>query len=157
MAGSGTDTSIDATKPILIIGAGVVGLTLAQGCREAGIPFRIFEQHEASSERSQGWGLTLHWSLNSLERTIGPQLTALLPQVSPTADSICISTNLPRPMSIRASKKVKAASSFSMLRPASLDTMYTQREDFCEQAGKSCEQFSPQAYTYNMGRSLSLL
>lgn len=43
MAGSGTDTSIDATKPIRIIGAGVVGLTLTQGCREAGIPFQIFE------------------------------------------------------------------------------------------------------------------
>lgn len=71
----------DAKKPVLIIGAGVVGLTIAQGCRHAGIPFEIFEQHEAASERSQGWGLSLHWSLRSFERTIGPELAALLPQV----------------------------------------------------------------------------
>lgn len=60
-----------------------MGLTLAQGCRRAGIPFQIFESHDASSEKSQGWGLTLHWSLNSLEGTIGPELTTLLPEVHP--------------------------------------------------------------------------
>jgi 2-polyprenyl-6-methoxyphenol hydroxylase-like FAD-dependent oxidoreductase len=76
-----TKSKFDNSRPILIIGAGVVGLTLAQGCREAGIPFQIFEKLDASSENSQGWGLTLHWSLNSLERTIGPKLTALLPDV----------------------------------------------------------------------------
>jgi len=65
---------------VLIIGAGVVGLTLAQGCRNAGIPFEIYEQLPESSERSQGWGLSLHWSLNALERTIGPELTARLPE-----------------------------------------------------------------------------
>jgi hypothetical protein len=73
--------AFDKSKPVLIIGAGVVGLTLAQGCRQAGIPFQIFESHDASSEKSQCWGLTLHWSLNSLERTIGLELTALLQEV----------------------------------------------------------------------------
>lgn len=67
---------------MLIIGAGVVGLTIAHGCRQAGIPFQIFERREASSERSQGWGLSLHWSVASLVRTIGPELAALLQQVS---------------------------------------------------------------------------
>jgi 2-polyprenyl-6-methoxyphenol hydroxylase-like FAD-dependent oxidoreductase len=70
-----------ATRPILIIGAGVVGLTIAQGCRQAGIPFRIFEKHNPTSQRSQGWSLSLHWALRSLGRTIGPELTALLPEV----------------------------------------------------------------------------
>jgi hypothetical protein len=79
----GTKSKFDESHPILIIGAGVVGLTLAQGCREAGIPFQIFEKLDAPSENNQGWGLTLHWSLNSLERTIGPKLTALLPDVCP--------------------------------------------------------------------------
>jgi 2-polyprenyl-6-methoxyphenol hydroxylase-like FAD-dependent oxidoreductase len=69
------------TKPVLIIGAGVVGLTLAQGCREAGIPFQIFEQNEEKSKRNEGWGLSLHWSLKSLERTIGHELAARLPEV----------------------------------------------------------------------------
>jgi 2-polyprenyl-6-methoxyphenol hydroxylase-like FAD-dependent oxidoreductase len=85
MAKSKVKCNIDTSRPVLIIGAGVVGLTLAQGCREAGIPFRIFEQQEASTERSQGWGLTLHWSLNSLERTIGSELSArLFTEVSPS-------------------------------------------------------------------------
>ena len=66
---------------VLIIGAGVVGLTLAQGCRNAGIPFKIFEKRDASTERSQGWSLTLHWSLNALERTIGSQLGRQLLEV----------------------------------------------------------------------------
>jgi len=77
----GTKSKFDGSHPILIIGAGVVGLTLAQGCHEAGIPFQIFEKLDAASENSQGWGLTLHWSLNSLERTIGPKLAALLPDM----------------------------------------------------------------------------
>lgn len=63
---------------VLIIGGGIVGLTIAQGCRENGIPFEIFERDQ-KGERAQGWALTLHWCLRSLERTIGPELTALLP------------------------------------------------------------------------------
>jgi 2-polyprenyl-6-methoxyphenol hydroxylase-like FAD-dependent oxidoreductase len=65
---------------VLIIGAGIVGLTIAQGLRENGIPFAIFERDEKGA-RAQGWALTLHWCLRSLERTIGPKLTALLPTV----------------------------------------------------------------------------
>jgi hypothetical protein len=65
---------------VLIIGAGIVGLTIAQGCRENGIPFEIFERDQ-KGERAQGWALTLHWCLRSLERTIGANLTALLPTV----------------------------------------------------------------------------
>jgi 2-polyprenyl-6-methoxyphenol hydroxylase-like FAD-dependent oxidoreductase len=85
MAESKVKCNIDTSKPVFIIGAGVVGLTLAQGCREVGIPFQIYEQQEASTERNQGWVLTLHWSLNSLERTIGPELSArLFTEVSPS-------------------------------------------------------------------------
>ena len=76
------DSPSRPSKPVIIIGAGVAGLTLAQGCREAGIPFEIYEQLEVSSTRSQGWALSLHWSLNSLEHTIGSELSARLPEVS---------------------------------------------------------------------------
>lgn len=76
-----TPSTGSTLNDVLIIGAGIVGLTLAQGLREAGIPFQIFEKLDASDPASQGWGLTLHWSLNALERTIGPQLFALLPEV----------------------------------------------------------------------------
>jgi len=70
------------SKPVIIIGAGVAGLTLAQGCREAGIPFEIYEQLELSSTRSEGWAFSLHWSLKHLDRTIGPELSARFPEVS---------------------------------------------------------------------------
>lgn len=66
---------------VLIAGAGIVGLTIAQGCLENNIPFAIFERDEAPDARAQGWALTLHWCLDSLERTIGPRLTKLLPTV----------------------------------------------------------------------------
>jgi hypothetical protein len=80
------DKVYDESKPVLIIGAGVVGLTLAQGCREAGIPFQIFEQHDESSARSQRWGLSLHWSLKSLERTIGLALQLAFQRSVPYKD-----------------------------------------------------------------------
>lgn len=43
---------------ILIIGAGLAGLSLARTLQKHKIPFRIFDQ--ASSNRFQGFGLTLH-------------------------------------------------------------------------------------------------
>ncbi|KAF9891418.1 hypothetical protein FE257_004274 [Aspergillus nanangensis] len=63
---------------ILICGGGVVGLALAQGCREAGIPYTLFERDDTSSSRAQGWALTLHWCLDALERTIGPERASKL-------------------------------------------------------------------------------
>lgn len=43
------------------MGAGIVGLTLAQGCRENGIEFEIVERDE-TGKRAQGWAITLHVS-----------------------------------------------------------------------------------------------
>jgi 2-polyprenyl-6-methoxyphenol hydroxylase-like FAD-dependent oxidoreductase len=51
-------------SPILIIGAGIVGLTLAQALKKQSIPFLIFERSSLASIRTQqGWGLTIHWAL----------------------------------------------------------------------------------------------
>lgn len=58
--------------PILIIGAGISGLVLAQYLQQNAIPFQIFDQDAAIDARGGGWGLTLHWSL--------PALRELLPQ-----------------------------------------------------------------------------
>lgn len=128
---SGNVPSLRCAGDVLIIGAGVVGLTLAQGCREAGIPFKIFEKLEASSESSQGWGLTLHWSLTALERTIGPRLAALLSEVGAIHQhSVFQAYPYLRPMSTQLSKEKKLVSYFSMLRLASSNTTSIRRTDF---------------------------
>ncbi|OTB09713.1 hypothetical protein K445DRAFT_71787 [Daldinia sp. EC12] len=60
---------------VLICGGGIVGLTIAQGCRENGIPYTVFEKSIEGNLR-QGWALTLHWCLSALKRTIGPRATS---------------------------------------------------------------------------------
>ncbi|KAG4026286.1 hypothetical protein MFRU_042g00150 [Monilinia fructicola] len=74
---------------VLIVGAGIVGLTLAQGCRENGIEFEIVERDE-TGKRAQGWAITLHWCLRSLERTIGERLSELIPTatIDPTLNDV---------------------------------------------------------------------
>jgi 2-polyprenyl-6-methoxyphenol hydroxylase-like FAD-dependent oxidoreductase len=67
-------------KPILIIGAGVSGLLLAQHLRKTGLPFRIFERDADLNTRGLGWGLTLHWSLPALRSLLPEELVERLPE-----------------------------------------------------------------------------
>jgi 2-polyprenyl-6-methoxyphenol hydroxylase-like FAD-dependent oxidoreductase len=49
------------TKPhVLIVGAGLGGLTLAQCLRKQGISFEIFERDANDESRPQGWAIGLH-------------------------------------------------------------------------------------------------
>ncbi|OAA57731.1 FAD dependent oxidoreductase [Cordyceps fumosorosea ARSEF 2679] len=59
-------------KPVLIIGAGVVGLSLAHGLKKHGIPFEIYERDEHIDARPHGWAITLHWALPFLEELLDP-------------------------------------------------------------------------------------
>ena len=74
-------------SPILIIGAGVSGLTLAQALRKEGIPFQIVERDESLSSRSAGWGLTIHWALPTFLSLLPQELQERLPEtyVNPEA------------------------------------------------------------------------
>ncbi|KAK3486764.1 uncharacterized protein B0T23DRAFT_447921 [Neurospora hispaniola] len=45
---------------VLIIGAGLGGLTLAQGLRKQGISFQIFERDASAESRGQGYAVGLH-------------------------------------------------------------------------------------------------
>ncbi|KAF2086454.1 FAD/NAD(P)-binding domain-containing protein [Saccharata proteae CBS 121410] len=57
-------------EPVLIVGAGVVGLTLGQALKKRDIPFRIFERDSTPTARGQGWAITLHWSLPFLREML---------------------------------------------------------------------------------------
>lgn len=71
---------------VLIAGCGIAGLTLAHGCQRHGIPYTLFEKDPSASTRAQGWSLSLHFGLEPLERTIGPELAKLIPEVSLCSD-----------------------------------------------------------------------
>jgi 2-polyprenyl-6-methoxyphenol hydroxylase-like FAD-dependent oxidoreductase len=63
--------------PVIIIGAGVSGLTLAQACQKKNIPFRIFERDDSASlsqRRVEGKGLTECWPLNVLKDALPDEL-----------------------------------------------------------------------------------
>ena len=45
---------------VLIAGAGLGGLTLAQTLRKQGISFEIFERDPSKDSRFQGWAIALH-------------------------------------------------------------------------------------------------
>ncbi|PWY84764.1 FAD binding domain protein [Aspergillus heteromorphus CBS 117.55] len=66
--------------PVLIAGAGISGLLLAQHLQQQGVPFRLFEQDAAIDTRSGGWGLTLHWGLPALRELLPDHLVARLPE-----------------------------------------------------------------------------
>ncbi|KAJ5020060.1 hypothetical protein K4K57_003467 [Colletotrichum sp. SAR 10_99] len=73
-------TAQQGPLPVIIIGAGVSGLLLAQHLRKTGVPFRIFERDTDLTTRGVGWGLTLHWSLPALRSLLPEDLVARLPE-----------------------------------------------------------------------------
>lgn len=70
----------DEQLPVLIIGAGINGLVLAQYLKTKGVPFQIFERDSAIDARSGGWGLTLHWALPALRQLLPEDIVAQLPE-----------------------------------------------------------------------------
>jgi flavin-dependent dehydrogenase len=70
----------DDVKRVIIVGAGISGLLLAQYLQKSGIPFQIFERDTDLTARGVGWGLTLHWSLPALRTLLPDELFRRLPE-----------------------------------------------------------------------------
>ncbi|KAL8913331.1 MAG: hypothetical protein Q9171_001808 [Xanthocarpia ochracea] len=66
---------------ILIIGAGITGLVLAQALKKHGVAFEIFERDPDVAARGRGWGLTIHWSLDTFLSLLPQHIVDKLPQV----------------------------------------------------------------------------
>ncbi|KAJ5952341.1 uncharacterized protein N7479_010754 [Penicillium vulpinum] len=69
-----------SNPPILIIGAGISGLVLAQYLQRHDIAFRIFDRDPAIDAHSGGWGLTLHWSLPALRELLPDHIVDRFPE-----------------------------------------------------------------------------
>lgn len=66
--------AVSTRKPILISGAGISSLLLAQSLIRASIPFLVFERDSSISFRAQGYRLRLSAEgLNAIEFALGPE------------------------------------------------------------------------------------
>ncbi|KAJ5658381.1 uncharacterized protein N7484_002030 [Penicillium longicatenatum] len=66
------------TLPVLIIGAGLGGICLAQALRKNNIPFKLFEQDEHHNLRTQGYRLRItEHGANALRDSLTPDLFTL--------------------------------------------------------------------------------
>lgn len=72
-----------ATSPphIIIIGAGITGLTLAQALKKHKISCTVFERDPHVSARGRGWGLTIHWSLDTFISLLPEHIIDRLPEI----------------------------------------------------------------------------
>ncbi|GLI77979.1 hypothetical protein PoHVEF18_006276 [Penicillium ochrochloron] len=68
-----------SAAPVLIVGAGISGLVLAQYLQSQGVRFEIFESDSALDARTGGWGLTLHWALPALRALLPPDVVERFP------------------------------------------------------------------------------
>lgn len=66
--------SITPQNSIIIIGAGIVGLSLAQALKKENIPFQIYDRDSHLEARSAGWGISIYWGLPALQRCLPPEL-----------------------------------------------------------------------------------
>ncbi|CAO3638692.1 unnamed protein product [Cunninghamella blakesleeana] len=59
------------TLPVIIIGAGLAGLALAQSLKHQKIPYEIYEREECQ-RNNQGWSMSIHFCLPVLAANVSP-------------------------------------------------------------------------------------
>ncbi|KAI5463845.1 hypothetical protein BGZ63DRAFT_353582 [Mariannaea sp. PMI_226] len=67
---------------VIIIGAGITGLVVAQGLKKLGIRYSIFEKEVCLNYRSNEWTMAIHWSLDRLGGILPPEVFGKLPLIS---------------------------------------------------------------------------
>ncbi|KAJ5112892.1 hypothetical protein N7456_001426 [Penicillium angulare] len=73
-------------EPVLIVGAGIVGLTLGQALKQKNIPFEIYERDATPEARGQGWAITLHWALEYMFKMLPEETLARIREVQVDPD-----------------------------------------------------------------------
>ena len=62
------------SQKVLVIGAGIVGLLIAQGLKKEGIPCTVYEyEPSASHYRPREWGMSMQWGLPLLKHCFTPE------------------------------------------------------------------------------------
>ena len=74
------DKDTMSQPPVIIVGAGITGLVLAQALKKHSVPFQVYERDPNPSYRGKGWGITIHWALNSLLECLPQHLIDRLPE-----------------------------------------------------------------------------
>ena len=73
---------------VLIVGAGMTGLLLAQKLKSHGISFSIYERDPSADCRGGGWGLAIHWALDVLLALLPEHLREQIPQTNVDPDAL---------------------------------------------------------------------
>ena len=64
---------------VLIVGAGMTGLAIAHGLKQAGIKYTIFDTEDGVRFRPREWTMGMHWGLPMLEKLLPPHLADRIP------------------------------------------------------------------------------
>ncbi|MCJ1469833.1 hypothetical protein MMC07_008475 [Pseudocyphellaria aurata] len=78
----GTESPSSSARPhVLIVGGGITGLLLAQALKRSDVPFTVFERDPGLSHRGRGWGLTIHWALDTLMSLLPQHIIDRVPEI----------------------------------------------------------------------------
>ncbi|KUJ18827.1 FAD/NAD(P)-binding domain-containing protein [Mollisia scopiformis] len=71
---------------VLVIGAGITGLLIAQGLKKNGIKCSIFETESSASYRSREWTMGIHWAVPLLQPLLPDNIWQRLNTTQPDPD-----------------------------------------------------------------------